>query len=81
MLSLDLPFHLLFVVIEDDAIVTSVNDYVLLGLVCLGWTKSQAHRDIDSSIPQSVRRGHGITRGPSPSSIVAVIHYLFISLS
>ena len=43
MLSLNLPFHLFFVVIKDDAIVTSVNDYVLLGLVCLGWAKSETH--------------------------------------
>ena len=81
MLSLNLPLHLFFEVIKDDAIVTSVDDYVLLGLVCLGRAKSEAHRDIDSGVPQSVRRGHGVPRGTSPGSIVAVIHYLIISLS
>jgi len=51
MLSLNLPLHLFFEVIKDDAIVTSVDDYVLLGLVCLGRAKSEAHRDIDTRIP------------------------------
>jgi len=78
MLSLNLPFHLFFVVVKDDAIVTSVNDYVLLGLVCLGWAKSETHGDIDSGVPQGAGRRHGVPRGPSPCSIVAVIHYLFI---
>ena len=75
MLSLNLPLHLFFEVIKDDAIVTSVDDYVLFGLVCLGRAKSEAHRNIDSRIPQSARRGHGVPRGPSPRPIVAVIHY------
>ena len=75
MLSLNLPLHLFFEVIKDDAIVTSVDDYVLFGLVCLGRAKSETHRDIDPRIPQSARRRHGVPRGPSPGPIVAVIHY------
>jgi len=75
MLSLNLPLHLFFEVIKDDAIVTSVDDYVLLGLVCLGRAKSEAHRDIDTRIPLCARRGHGVPRCPSPGPIVAVIHY------
>ena len=54
MLSLDLPLHLFFVVIKDDALVTSVNDYMFFGLVCLGRAKSEAHRDVDPTVPQSV---------------------------
>ena len=81
MLSLNLPLHLFFEVIKDDAIVTSVDDYVLLGLVCLGRAKSEAYRDIDSGVPQGVRRGHCVSRGTSPGPIVAVIHYLIISHS
>lgn len=56
MLSLNLPFHLFFVVVKDDAIVTSVDNYVILGLICLGRAKSEAHRDIDSGVPQRVGR-------------------------
>ena len=74
MLSLNLPFHLFFVVIKNDAVVTSVNDYVILGLVCQGRAESEAYRDIDSSVPQSVRGGHGVPRRPSPGPIIAVIH-------
>jgi len=54
MFPLNLPLQLLLVVIQYNAMFTTMYNYMLFGLISWQWTKGETHRDIYATVSLSV---------------------------